>query len=194
MILFMAITCITEMIGVYLKTRNHADPLHAHHNEWLYNILLVFQVGFISLMFRNLFNTYVKSDPVIFGGIAFLALLYICDLIRHGVFNYNNLTNTVASILFVMYSLYYYYLLLKDNAYEKLHNSASFWWVAGMLFFYFGRTACNIYFSQAPLIKLPPNQQHNLAHSIYIVLNIILYTCWSYSFICKKWAMKRPGH
>jgi len=186
MIIFMLITYVTELMGFHLKMVNHADPVHTHNNEWLYNLLLIVQIGFISLMFRTILNKYTNSDPAIIAGIVVLAIIYLYQVFNQTFYKYYNLTNIIASILFVLYGLVYYYLLLKDSAHENLIMSASFWWVAGILFFYFGRTMCNIFFSQSPLIKIDPKNNHNLAHYIYIVLNLILYSCWSYSFICQR--------
>ena len=37
---------------------------------------------------------------------------------------------------------------------------------------------------------IPMFHQH-LTYFIYKTLNVILYSCWSYSFICRKWLTKR---
>jgi hypothetical protein len=185
MIIFLFITCVTEMLGIYVKKLYLADRLHVHPNAWLYNILLVFQASFICLMFNSILNKYGKSKLIFFTGFALLSVIYIYEAITEGIFIYHNLTNTVMSVLFVLYSLYYFYQLLKDDAYINLSYSPGFWWVTGLLFFYFGSTACNIFFD-----SLSPEHSNSLKHlsaHIFKTLNILLYSCWSYSFICKKW-------
>jgi len=196
MTLFMFITCVAELLGVYFRSLYLKDMAHAHPNGWVYNILIIFQAMYINLMFCHILNSYTNSKPLIICGVALLFVLYTYDLINHysseyrghsdyGIYKYNNLTNTVMSVLFVIYSFYYYYYLIKDKFYENLQTSASFWWVTGILFFYFGSTACNLFYNKLHGIVISP--KHYLTYYIYNALNVILYGCWSYSLICRKW-------
>jgi hypothetical protein len=184
-VLFLFITCVTEILGIHLKELYLADRAHVHPNVWLYNILLIFQAGFVSFMFNHLIGKYVKSKPIIISGLALLAILYIYELLNHGIFKYNELTNTAMLVIFVLYSLFYFYNLIKDDQYVNLAYSSDFWWVAGLLLFYFGSTASNIFFDH-----LSPHKAISLRYLssiIFKTLNVLLYSCWSYSFICRKW-------
>jgi len=177
MVLFMLITCITEITGELLK-KGH------HHNQWVYNIFLVFEASFTSLMFGTILGKYINSKPLILSGLALITLVYIYDLTNHGFLKFNELTTTVMSVVFVIYSCYYYFLLINDEHYIDLKRNAPFWWVAGALFFYFGSTACNLFFD---VIKDVGIAGHNITYYIFAALVVILYGCWSYSFICRKW-------
>ena len=185
MILFLFITCAAEMMGIYIKHLYLADRAHVHPNVWVYNILMVFQVIFPSVMFLAFFNKYFNGKPVIICGLAVLFATYAYEVFDHGLFKKHNVTTTIMSILFVGYSLYYFYCLLKDGAYIKLKFYPPFWWVAGILFFYFGATACNVFYAKLSAITITP--KHYLTYYIYNALNLILYGCWSYSFICRRW-------
>ena len=181
MILYLLITCITELGGI-------AIGRHSHNNHWVYNIFIVFEAGFTHLMFVHLFKNYKHSKSIILIGLAVFVIFYIYDTCSHGFFKYNNLTYTILSVEFVLYSLYYYYLLLKDENYIDLKKSPEFWWVAGTIFFYFANTACNLF--DAELYSVMITSHHHLTYFIFKILNIILYGCWSYSFICKRWLSK----
>ncbi len=177
MALFLLITCITEITGKLLK--------HAHqHNQWVYNIFLVFEASFTSFMFSNIIGKYINSRPLFLSGLALILLLYVYEVIDHGFFVFNNLTATVMSVIFVVYCFYYYYLLIKDEQSIDLQRSAPFWWVAGALFFYFGSTVVNLFLSFLQDVSVAG---HNITYFIFTALTVILYSCWSYSFICKKW-------
>ncbi len=173
---YLLIICMTEFAGIYLKR------LH-HPNQWPYNILLIVQIVINSLMFMYLFNQYIKSKMVIIIGVLILFVLYAYEIINHGFLLFNTITYNTMSVIFIMYCFYYFYLLLNDDAYIKLKYSANFWWVSGALFFYFGSTAVNIFRGRLSPIIIG---EHNLAYYIYILLNIMLYGLWSYSFICKN--------
>lgn len=177
---YLFITCLTELTGVYLK--KHHQP-----NQWPYNILLIFQIFIPAIIFFNLFNTYNRGKNIIICGIILSASLYVYDIIDHGFFIFNELTYNVMCVLYVIYCFYFFYLLLNSEHYIVITKSANFWWVSGSLFFYFGSTATNLFRDRLTPIDIA---DHNVTFYIYILLNIILYTCWSYSFICKKWLTK----
>ena len=179
-ILYLFVTCVAEILGIYIKKQLHQS------NAWVYNMSMIFEAIFVSLMYWILFGRYNKSKPIIAGGLILLGVIYIYDIMSHGLFDYNNLTYSVMSILYVFYAMFYYYSLLQDDEYIHLKYSAKFWWVTGTLFFYFGSTVCNLFYNSLLIVITP---RHYLTYYIYNALNIILYGCWSYSFICKKWLM-----
>jgi hypothetical protein len=180
MILYLFLTCVTEILGIIIP-----GPSNLISNHWVYNIFLICEAGFTHLMFAYLLSKYINSKPIVIIGLAILCIVYTGELIDHGFLVYNHYTYTVMSVLFVVYSLYYYYLLLKDDNYVRLKYSPEFWWVAGTLFFYFTNTACNLFYDNLRSVILWDG--HHLTYYIFRVLNILLYGCWSYSFICKKW-------
>ena len=191
-IVFILITCVVEIEGLRLK-KDYVRALNGHlslphGNVWLYNILLVLQAIFISLMFYDVLKKYIKSWPVITCGLAILTLFYTIDLDQHGVFKKHNNTTLAMSILFVVYGYYYYYLLIKDVRDYNLSTLSAFWWVTGALFFFFGQITSTVFFQILSTIDI----KIITTYTIYKILNVILYGCWSYSFICKKWEMNKP--
>jgi len=180
-IAYLCVVCTVELTGVYLKR-------HHQGNQWIYNILLLFEILFICLMFRYLFSRYIRGRAIIICGLTILIILYIYELSVHGFLIYNNITYTIMSVVYILYALFYYYLLLKDESYIDLKFSCEFWWVTGILFFYFGSTAANLFHGRLSGIKI--TSKHFLPYYIFIVLNYLIYGCWSYSFICKKWLTK----
>jgi len=178
MIIYLLATCIAEILGILVLTTTK-------NNNWVYNIFLVFETGFNNLMFFYLFSKYIKSKPLIISGLALFSTLYLLGLNDHGFMLYNDNTYAVMSIVYVFYSLYYYYLLIKDEHYLKISHSPEFWWVAGTLFFYFANTTCNLYEKKFEHIMITSTK--NLTYFIFAGLNIILYSLWSYSFICRRW-------
>lgn len=187
MIIFLMITVVTEITGIYIKKLYLADPVNVLPNVWAYNILLIFQAGFISAMFASILKKYVNAAPVIIAGLALLLLLYVYEMISHGIFKKHTITTVVMSVLFVLYCFYYFYYLLKDEKYLNLKYSADFWWVAGVLFFYFGAITYNIFYETFRDIVRTPKL---LPKYIFYVLNLLLYGCMSYSFICRKWSTR----
>lgn len=184
-VLLLFITCSVEFMGIHVKRLYLLDRLHVHPNAWLYNILLLAQIVILSIMLNSLLGAYVKIKSLIIVVALFMISLYIFEIWEHGIFNYNNSTYSFMSIIIVFYSLYYFYLLLKDDNHVKLSNSADFWWIAGLLFFYFGSTVVNLFYSKLSHVMMTPKR--SLSYFIFNILNILFYGCWSYSFICRRW-------
>jgi len=166
---------MTEIAG-------RALAIQKHDNNWLYNIYLIFEASVTMVMFDHFLNEYQRSSRRITFSLVPLLLLYVFEVDRHGLYQSHAITINVMSILFTFYALFYYHLLLRDDAYYDLLKDPAFWWVAGSLFYYFGTTACNIYF----LIFI--DEKSGLLtsrNSIYTSMNIILYSFRSYSFLCR---------
>jgi hypothetical protein len=180
---FLLITCIAEVTGIYLKRVHHPS------NAWVYNVLMVFEIGFVNIMYLEIFRRYAKAKTVIICGVILFVLLYAYELLTHGIFQYNNLTYTVMSVIAVIYALFYYYGLMNNDDHIRISYSAEFWWVTGGLFYYFGETACDLFYDKLQAVYITP--LHSLTYYIYAILNILLYGCWSYSFTCRKWLEKR---
>ena len=190
MVIFLLITCIAEFMGIHVKRLYLADRIHIHPNGWVYNILMVFQAGFMSLMFQYFLRTHKYARYAIGVGFIALLLLHLYEIFNNSIYSYDELTNTIMSVLVVFYSFYFYYSLLNDDTYIGLNKSAEFWWVVGILFFYFATTVSNLFYDRLSSIVI--KSRHNLMYLRYLnnALNIILYSCWSYSFVCRKWLTK----
>jgi len=180
---YLFVTVFAEITGIYLRNQNQ-------NNQWPYNILLVFQILFPGLIFKQLLKDYIKSNVIIISGTALLMLLFIYETAKHGFLRFNNTTYSVMCMLYVLYSLYYFYLLLNADDHVVLKYSAKFWWAAGTLLFCFGSTVVNVF---RGLLSGLIIGDHNLTYYIYSMLNMILYSCWSYSFICRKWLTTTSG-
>lgn len=192
MMLFMLVTCIVEFTGAYMKIMYRISPSRAYMNVWIYNIFRLVESGFISLMFYHLFKMYFNSRLIIFGGLAITLACFIYDVSTRGIMRGVATTGTVQAILFILYGLIYFYHLLKADAFYDLKVYSPFWWVAGVLFFYFGSMVITIFYDQITekLSMLIIAPRRYLTGYIYNALNLLLYGCWSYAFLCEKWLTK----
>lgn len=166
-----------ELFGAYLGKRYGA-------NIWYYNLLLLVQASFFFYTFKNILDKLTKSGPLILSALCLVLIAYSYDLITHGPQTRHHLAHTVFGLSMVSCALYYFYLLLVSSEYIDLKTSATFWWVAGTLLFFFPVSVINIF--GTPLRKILLNPGDTL-YITFKVLNIILYTSWIYAFICKKW-------
>ena len=189
---FMLIVCVSEYLGIYVKRRYLADVHHVHPNGWVYNILMFFSVGFFSLVFYHLLSSQKAIKNIVAGGGIILIMIHVYSIISQSIYVYDELTKTTMSILFVLYSfIFYYYLLKDDSGFINIKLYGEFWWVTGTLFFYFGTTAYNIYYYKLASFVMNTHSTIVPLKYVYNVLNIFIYSLWSYAFICKRLETKR---
>ncbi|RFZ91024.1 hypothetical protein D0C36_18955 [Mucilaginibacter conchicola] len=175
---FLLLTCVTELTGIYLR-----EFLHIR-NYPIYNVYLLFECGFTSYFFYYLYQPYNYPVKWLYTWYAIFMVIYLSELFRLNFLNFPSATASIMSVVFVFACLYFYYLKLKDEHFEPLLYSASFWWVNGALFFYFGSTACNNFMDYlASHESIIYNK--SIRYVIYNILDILMYACWSYAFICR---------
>ena len=177
-ILFLLLTCLVETAGIHIRN------VLQRPNFMIYNIFLVIECAVLNYFFYHLFKVYLNLMRLLTGWIIIFLLFYFTELyVKH--FNaYVSTSSTIMSVELILAGVYYYYRLLKEEKYRQLSKEASFWWVNGTICFYFAGIACNIFFKY-----LVQDQTSGVTHSaryiVFTILNIILYSCWSYSFICR---------
>ncbi|SEP32974.1 hypothetical protein ACFGVS_08820 [Mucilaginibacter sp. AW1-7] len=175
---YLLLTCLVEMTGVYMRKVAHVP------NYNLYNAFLMFECGVTSYTFYNLYKPFKNTGKWLIAWYVFFIAMCTTELVMTHFKAFVSITAVVMSVVFVLASLYYYYLKLMDENFERLSFSAPFWWVSGALFFYFGSTTCNIFFDYLSSLK-PINNQLSIRYYIFILLNITLYSFWSYAFLCR---------
>lgn len=175
---YLLLTVITEITARYLGVVLHLN------NGWVYNILTFFEIAITHLMLYD-FIRKLSSNTKIFVPIS-ASICYILFVFELFIFNtqgYFTLTTNVLGINLVILSLYYYYLLIQAPEILVIKKHPQFWFVAGLLLFYFGGTIVNLFYGKFSFVVFGTKTLRVL---IYHLLIAILYSFWSYSFICRQ--------
>lgn len=174
---YLCVILLTEITGSWWRASYHKN------NSWIFNIYSIFEAGYICFGFHLLFakKTLKASGLPIASYIIFITI-YTIEALSHGVFKYHIITNTVVSICFVLLSLYYFYLLMSQEKTVKIITYSSFWWVAAILIYYFGGTMYNLFM----FYIVERNFSLGILVHTMLVLNFLLYSIWSYSYICSS--------
>ncbi|MFI5451168.1 hypothetical protein ACHMWN_03335 [Pedobacter sp. UC225_61] len=175
---YLAIVVIIETIGFSMSKGFHLN------NAWLYNIFIIFEATYISYGLYVALNKLTNKALVICTiPIITFIITYIFEIYTHGFLKFNSLTINIESVLFVIVSLIYFNLLIKQKDPIDLNTNAQFWWVSGVLFYYFGSTIYNlfIYFLYQDFPK-----SYTILIYVMLILNLLLYSIWIYSFICNS--------
>ncbi|OOQ59966.1 hypothetical protein [Mucilaginibacter pedocola] len=178
-ILYMLIVVSTETTAILTR---RIIP-----NQHLYNAFLLAECGFVSYFLYNMFRPFGYTKKWLFAWWGIFAVVYLGELyyFRGGEYpHFVAFTVNIMSVAFVLGCLWFYYVKLVDEQYEPLMTSAQFWWVSGALFFYFGSTACNVFFDYLAEYD-HASYYSSTRYVIYNILNIILYSLWTYSIVCR---------
>lgn len=176
-IAYMFITFGVETTGLLL--RNNGLP-----NWPLYAGYMVVECLMVSSFFYYLFKKYNHKASLLYGWLILFFIVFFTEMALSNFKGYPYKTASFSAIAFVIASLYSYLLILRDDNFKELSTYPAFWIINGMLFFYFGSTACNIFFEY---LHSHSSTHTNLSptYIIFAILNVILYGCWSYAFICR---------
>lgn len=180
---YLFLVCLTETIGVYLRIQHMRNYL-------VYSIFLLFECMMISLFFYYIYKRYHHKLRMLYGWICLFLLVYLAEMLSLHFKSFPSLTATFMSAVFVVASLYFYLLIIKDEKFRQLGTYPPFWIVNGILFFYFGSTACNVFYDYLVNHEKGISPNLSIRYIIFNLLNILLYACWSYAFICRYYQRK----
>jgi len=152
-------------------------------NHWLYNILLPFTTCFVSFVLYKCLRSFTNKRWWFIAGLLMFSGIYLFESFNAGFKLYSSQASNFISVFFIVTSLLYFYYLLKQEGYINLLQYPPFWIVTGIFIFYFGRIGCNFFFDY--LVEMNKDQLRPIRYIIFLVLNFILYGCWSYGFLWK---------
>ncbi|AZI24511.1 MAG: hypothetical protein ABWZ79_16985 [Pedobacter agri] len=175
-LIFLLIVCLTEVILGRWAARKF------HNNIFIYNIYTLFEAGFISAGIYQCLKKYINPTKIITIGLVIFYVTYIAFFVTHGISPYNTWAASILAVIFVLYCLYYYYLVISADELMEINTSPEFWWMTAVLFFYFGSTTGNLFHELFTSIVIG---KFSIRGHLFNVLNVIFYSLWAYSFICR---------
>lgn len=179
---FWRVTVVYLFLMCGVEVTNFVNLIFLHKGTaWLYNLYIPIEFSYISYVFYTFIGKTPLSKALLWAGYLMIWASYTIEMIKKD-FGYATVTISVMSVLFVLYSLYFYAFLLKNEGYLELKYYAPFWMVAGILLFYFGGTVFNLVYD---LVLIKMKVRNPFITYIPIILNFLLYSFWSYSFICR---------
>ena len=174
---FMLFTVALELTGFTLYFVYHLN------NHWLYNINLPIEFAFVSGVLYKICSPYFKVLVWLVPGFLLFTGFYLYESINSHFTLYSVISNNIASVIIIIISCFYFYHFLKKEEYVNIYQHPPFWIITGLFFFYFGSTACNVFYNYLASINL--KQQIPVRFITFAILNFILYSCWIRAFLCK---------
>ncbi len=174
---FMLLTVLVESAGFTIRLIYHLS------NHWLYNLYLPIEISFISWVLYKVCIPYFKVKKVLIPGLVIAGGLYLFESLKSQFTEYSLLSNSVASLMIILICCLYFYYFLKKEEYVNIYKHYPFWLVTGLFFFYLGTSACNVFYDYLASINFKQNLP--VRYMTFVVFNFILYSCWSYAFLCR---------
>ena len=166
--------------------------MRVHHtrNYLIYTIYMFFECLMVSTFFYYIYKRYHHKIKLLYSWMALFLVIYLMELYTSHFKSFPSFTATFMSVVFVVASLYFYLLIIKDERFRQLSTYPPFWIVNGILLYYFGSTACNVFYDYLVQNENGIKATLSIRYIIFNVLNVLLYACWSYAFICRYYQRK----
>ena len=156
--------------------------LTEYKNYFIYNSYILFYFIFYFIWFQNITNGK-HAKQLILCCLSVTILFYIYNLTFQDFFNeYLSMSFIVGSFFLVICSSYKFIQILKEDNVIEFKSNISFWIIVGLLIFSVGIIPL-LYFNQF----LNSSSDVFISHIIIIILlNAILYGCYSIGFLWSK--------
>lgn len=173
---FLVFTVATEFLGVY-----YAYFIEKNNSEiyivYIFLSFLFYFYWFFSILKRKVF----KRILVILGSCFIVMALH--NFFYESWSNFHPTTFITGAFITLILSLFFFYELLNSNEVLNIKHSLRFWLAIGLLLFNIGMIPLMIFSDTF-------NAYNELRVIILIILNLILYSCYSVGFIWSKPSQK----
>jgi hypothetical protein len=171
---FFVVSVLFDVALELTKTMTLGNNLPVIHLFVVISILF-----FTAIYYHAFFRPAVKKTIVIVGAAALLIVIFNAIFIE-GIWDYPSISNTVLSVLLIIFSLAYFYQLLNRQEFIHIEKQGLFWINAGVLFYYSINIFLFMIFRQLVLV----HQQEDY-YLINNVTNIIANLLFSVGLLCK---------
>ncbi len=174
---YMGIVVLVESGGLIIANGFHQST------HWWYNIYLPIQCAFISwFVFRCIRRFKPISWWWLYSWYAVFAIAYVIDSLSIKAYVYNNSTSQLMKVVVIISCLYYYFLLQRSTRYYNLNTFADFWWINGLMYFYFSTIVLFLFIPQLGDAYVWGTSLFQLLNALLIV---VFYGTWIYAYLMR---------
>lgn len=170
------ITLVVEFTGLYyLKIRHETAT-------WIFHLYQPLEYILLALYFLAIIKNQLARKIIVISIPLVLVSNFLNSILIQKIHESPTYLFLTAAFFFCIWSIIYFVELLNSRNDGILWKNPDFWITTGILFFYAG---C---FFQMGLSNLIKRENLSLATNLYIInhlLNIILYSSFTYGFLCK---------
>ena len=176
----------TFAIAWKLKLYHTAYWSYLQDNLWIYNAFIPVRHLFLLSFFYAILASPLTKRLIILSVIPFLCFAIVDYFFIQTPHEINSYTFSLANIITVLLSLNFFYQILKDKEIITLSASPQFWIVLGTFMYCSGTLPLFLFLNYL-------NKRPAIADSYFRIndaLNILMYTLYLISFLCKPHSLK----
>jgi hypothetical protein len=149
------------------------------NNHPIFHIYIIISVLFLGAMYyMAFFNQFLKKTIITLSVIALLMII-VNIIFNENIWDYPSVSNTVLSVMIIVFSLLYFYQLLNRQEFIHIEKQALFWINAGMLFYF----ALNVFLFM--LFKQIIDAHQEAVYIVHNIINIIANILFTIGLLCK---------
>jgi hypothetical protein len=173
----LGLTCLVECFAVLLFRK-----LHLKTNVPIYNCFMLVEFIFYGMYFKWITESKWLRNTIVILLIFFSIFWIFSTFYIFTIQQWNSYFSVAESIFVVCLAAKYYQQLLTSKILVSLKSHPEFWIATGMILFY----SCDFPYL-GMLNYLVKNFYHLSQKLLYVLdlLNIIMYTLFSYAFLCR---------
>lgn len=181
----MGITLAVESFSLLLM-----HPLHIRNNMPVYNVFSLVETECYAAYFYGLLQSRRVRKIVLVFMTAFPLAWIFTTFFVFGFNSWNSYGVAIESAFCVAMSVRYLYEVITQTELIRMDNNPDFWIVIGVLTFFV---------VQLPLVGMLNFMKSNLLNMAfgfllkYAILNLLLYTIFTYAFLCRIITRKSPS-
>lgn len=179
----MLLVLCAETIGWYMHVK-----LKIFDNALPFNVLMILSNVFFIWFFSKAALLQHIHQVLKWLATAFAILAMINFLFFQGPWQYNSFSESAADITLVIICCYFLFTIVKSNEYFDLARFDYFWLATGLLFYCLGSAL--LYQFSYLLRDYYDQTKIDIGTYVNYTLNLILYTCLTIAFTCRKKATR----
>lgn len=149
------------------------------NNMPLIHLYIAVSLTFFSLIYYRAFQAAALRRLVMVLGPAVVLMVLVNAAFIQGIWAYPSLSNTLQSIVLIMFSLLFFYQIFTRQEYVHIEKQPMFWINSGVLIYF----SVNIFLFM--LFNLVIAQQQQELYAIHSVTNIFSNILYATGLLCK---------
>jgi hypothetical protein len=147
------------------------------------NLFTTIEFIFYGWLFYNEAQSNARRKKIVYLAIAMITGVVINMLFFQSPLKFHSYSYLLGSIIIIIFCLWFFKDLMSGERFVELLSYRMFWVSSGLLFFYMGMFVC---FTLFEVLSTQILTNYFIIFNILMnVFNIILYTCFTISFLCR---------
>lgn len=163
---------ILLIVALFVEIFNVIFSIKGYNSMFLLDIYTPIEFILFALFYKSFFDSIKKSYLHYFVIAVFLCIAMLDTFFINDFMTVNNFSDSIESIVFIIYSLSAFFFVMKKLMYSDLLNSYFFWINTAVLIYFAGNLFLFLFSNH---LQQSDHAQYLALYNIHSVTNIIYY-------------------